>query len=103
MLQLGSILMTVLLTITIVVDCCLPAVHQGTCQESAYIDAVECPSIHDWVAETNSPFVIDSSIEYQRIDLPRAVFIAVPGSPPGVNLVPRTTNDLYLRTGALLI
>jgi hypothetical protein len=104
-LRLGSLLIILLLTAPMLHDCCLPVTQVRLCHDSKHDDAVTCSARLQAVAE-NKGAAVTPSVSNQ-------FYIAADGNPTvpteerclihRAAFAPLPANEIYLRTGALLI
>jgi hypothetical protein len=107
MLRLTSLVMTLLLAVPVVRDCCLPVTRSLSCHGSTQTDKVICSSDHGAIAEDRAAVGIKFFVLSCDLRVVQHVKLALPtmdqrGSiEPTLFLMP--LGDLYLRTHALLI
>ena len=104
-LRLGSLLFILLLTAPMLHDCCLPITQARLCHDSKHDDAVTCSVSLQAVAENkgaavtpsvSNPFYIAAG---GNLNVPAEARCRIHRA----GLAPLPPNEIYLRTGALLI
>jgi hypothetical protein len=101
----GSLLMILLLTAPMVHDCCLTVTQAQPCHESKQHDVVTCSARLQAVAG-NKPTAVTPSVSspfYIAVDGNSSVPTEVRCVVHRAVLAPLPANDIYLRTGTLLI
>ena len=104
-LRLGSLLMILLVTAPTVRDCCLPATQAQPCHASKYDDDVTCSARQQAVAENKTAAVTTPVLDQFDIaaDKTPRVLMEVRSMIYRTISAQLPANDIYLRTGTLLI
>jgi len=105
LLRLGSFLMILLLGVPIVRDCYLPVTQAQPCHASKHDDDATCSARQQAVAENKAPAVTTpvQSQFYMAADPNPTVFTEVRCVIDRAVSAPLPANDIYLRTGTMLI
>ena len=104
-LRLGSMLMILLVTAPTVRDCCLPVTQDEPCHESKHDNDVTCSARQQVVAENKAAAVTTPVLDQFAIaaDPTPRVLMEVRSMIFRTISVQLPANDIYLRTGTLLI
>jgi hypothetical protein len=106
MVRFSSFLMTLLLTVPMLRDCCLLVAHTQHCHESNYADDLTCSSNQQALTETKIALDGNSPIQFQTEisdDLNPAILSHIKCGVDRNAYIGTPTTDIYLRTGTLLI